>query len=95
MDVALLALIIGGLFILVVGLYLAYQTMVMKKRTLKENVGVVVEELNPTGQVKVHGEIWSARSVDGNIPEGQKVMVLERKGLNIKVRKLMEGEEEF
>ncbi len=48
---------------------------------------VVVKELKPEGTVKSRGELWSARSEDGNaIPEGQEVEVLRAEGLTLWVR---------
>lgn len=46
--------------------------------------GVVVEELKPSGQIKLKGEIWQAFSKNGHtIGTGEKVKVIERRGLNL------------
>ncbi len=50
--------------------------------------GVALEPLNPNGQVRVYGEIWSAESVDGKIPKDAKIVVTEIRGLQLKVKKL-------
>lgn len=48
--------------------------------------GVVIEELNPYGQVRFKGEIWNAVSVDQTtIPEGEKVKVVARNALELVV----------
>ncbi|SHG44981.1 membrane-bound serine protease (ClpP class) [Thermosyntropha lipolytica DSM 11003] len=51
---------------------------------MKQEIGVVVRELNPEGMVKVYGEIWNARTENGeNIPEGKKVKVVGRRGMQL------------
>lgn len=50
--------------------------------------GEAVSDLNPDGVVRVHGEIWSAESIDGKIRMGTKVVVKEVTNLKIKVKKL-------
>lgn len=49
-------------------------------------VGEAVSDLHPEGQVRVHGEIWTAESVDGKIRNGTKVTVTEVSNLKIKVK---------
>ena len=47
-------------------------------------IGIVKQELNPTGSVLVHGENWSAEC-EGQIPEGAEVTVKAINGLKITV----------
>ena len=49
-------------------------------------VGVARTNLEPEGMVFVLGEIWSARAEEGMIPEGQRVQVVGRDGLRVRVR---------
>lgn len=49
--------------------------------------GEAISDLNPDGQVKVHGEIWSATSVGGSIRRGTKIVTVEIDNLRLKVRK--------
>jgi membrane-bound serine protease (ClpP class) len=49
-------------------------------------VGVARTNLEPEGMVFVRGEIWSARAEEGMIPEGQRVQVVGRDGLRVRVR---------
>jgi membrane-bound serine protease (ClpP class) len=49
--------------------------------------GIAVTMLNPTGQVRIQGEIWGAESVEGKIMKDSKVIVTEIQGLLLKVRK--------
>lgn len=48
-------------------------------------IGTVIEPLTPTGTVKVNGELWKAKSVDGNIVAGKQVEVIGIYGLMLEV----------
>ncbi len=49
--------------------------------------GEVVSELAPRGMVRVHGEIWSAESVDGSeLSPGTPVVVVAQERLRLYVR---------
>ena len=48
---------------------------------------VVVEELSPTGMVKLHGELWKAKTSEGGvIPVGTEVEVIDQEGLLLTVK---------
>lgn len=49
--------------------------------------GIAFTKLQPTGQVKVHGEMWNAESIDGNLPKDASIVVAEVNGLLLKVKK--------
>ena len=49
--------------------------------------GKVTEPLKPVGTVKIKGEYWKAKSVEGEIKMGDDVEVLGIDGLNLEVRK--------
>jgi membrane-bound serine protease (ClpP class) len=53
-------------------------------------VGVVRSDLAPSGTVFVEGELWSAETDDGAIPVGQRVRVVQVRGLHLIVRKAEE-----
>jgi membrane-bound serine protease (ClpP class) len=38
-------------------------------------IGVAISDLDPEGEVRVHGEIWKSKSVAGTIKTGQKIKV--------------------
>lgn len=65
--------------------------------TLKGRTGVVIKEidnLQGEGQVKVSGQIWSAKSFNGEkISEGSIIEVLDIQGVKLVVRQKNEGEE--
>jgi membrane-bound serine protease (ClpP class) len=50
--------------------------------------GVVLQELAPFGTVHVHGEIWQAESVSGNIEKGAAIRVLSEKSFRLKVERV-------
>lgn len=50
-------------------------------------IGEAITDLNPDGSVKVHGEIWKAESIEGNIPGGSKIIVTEVSNLKLKIKK--------
>jgi len=49
--------------------------------------GIAISNLNPQGEVKVHGEIWIAESVEGDIKKGSNIMVTGIQNLKLKVKK--------
>ena len=49
-------------------------------------VGVARSDLAPSGTVFVDGELWSAETEDGAIPTGQRVRVVQVRGLHLLVR---------
>lgn len=53
---------------------------------LINRVGLVVEEINPMGQIKIGNEIWRAEG-DEFIGEGEKVIIRSMEGLCLKVEK--------
>ena len=48
-------------------------------------VGVAVDDLNPSGIVRVHGENWSAVATNGTVPSGTPVQVLQVDGVRLAV----------
>jgi membrane-bound serine protease (ClpP class) len=52
-------------------------------------IGNTITDLNPEGQVSVHGEIWTAFSIDNQLIEANsKVEVVEVQNLKLKVKKI-------
>ena len=50
-------------------------------------VGEAISNLEPDGLVKVHGEIWSAESLENKIEAGSKIIVNQVSNLKLKVKK--------
>ncbi|MBI5475204.1 MAG: nodulation protein NfeD [Ignavibacteriales bacterium] len=53
-------------------------------------IGEAFNNLEPTGQVKVHGEIWNAVSTTGPITQGTKIKVESAENLILKVSKIVQ-----
>jgi len=54
---------------------------------LIKTTGVTLTELNPTGEVSIHGEIWKAESIEGKIEINSPIEVVEMQGLKLSVKK--------
>ncbi|TAK55759.1 MAG: nodulation protein NfeD [Bacteroidetes bacterium] len=80
----------AAFFLFVIGLGIKAQRLkpTMGQEGLVGEAGETITELTPNGNVRVHGEIWSAVSLSGNLEQGTKVKVEEVHGLTVKVRKL-------
>lgn len=50
--------------------------------------GITISDLNPEGQISVHGELWNAESPDGYIAKGTKVIVTRVSNLKLSVQKI-------
>ena len=50
-------------------------------------IGETISNLEPEGQIRVHGELWNAESLDGSISKGTKVKVTQISNLKLIVRK--------
>jgi membrane-bound serine protease (ClpP class) len=64
-----------------------------RKKVATGNEGIIGEKgetltnLNPKGKIKVHGEIWDAESVDGDIQKGNPVFIFDIENLTLKVKR--------
>lgn len=52
-------------------------------------VGEAIGNLEPEGQIRVHGEVWNAESMDGPVRKGSKVKVDHVSNLKLMVRKII------
>ena len=50
-------------------------------------IGETISNLEPEGQIWVHGELWNAESLDGTVSKGTKVKVTQVSNLKLMVRK--------
>ena len=50
--------------------------------------GAAIADLTPRGQVSIHGEIWTAVSLDGSLNKGTRVRIEDVDNLTLKVKKL-------
>jgi len=53
---------------------------------LLKSFGEAITDLNPDGEVRIHGEIWNAESIEGKIEAKSKVEVVEIQNLKLKVK---------
>jgi membrane-bound serine protease (ClpP class) len=51
-------------------------------------IGETISNLEPEGQIRVHGEHWNAESLDGFISQGEKVKVARISNLKLMVHKM-------
>jgi membrane-bound serine protease (ClpP class) len=90
--VVVVGIVMGALFGIIVGFALRAQRIpvLTGMGSLVGKMGTVVAEPNPTGQVQVGAELWSAEAAEGSgkIRKGDRVEVVEIKGLRVKVRKI-------
>lgn len=73
------------LFIIGLGLKAQRRKQVTGVHALIGETGEVTGSLDPTGTIKVNGEIWSAESLEGTISKGEKVIIKELKNLKLYV----------
>jgi membrane-bound serine protease (ClpP class) len=86
----------GAFFIFAVskGIKVQWRKPITGRENLVGLVGTTRTNLNPEGQIFIHGEIWRATSADGNIiKKGEKVSAVSIEGLHILVKKIDHKEE--
>ncbi len=49
--------------------------------------GEALTNLEPEGQIRVHGEVWNAESLEGSVNKGEKVKVDRVSNLKLMIRK--------
>jgi len=76
------------LFIIGLGLKAQRRKPTTGQEGIQGEIGETITPLNPTGQVRVHGEIWNAESNSGKIAKGVKVRVVRIEGLKVFVKEV-------
>ncbi|MCK4432575.1 MAG: NfeD family protein [Methanomicrobia archaeon] len=79
-------LIIKDIFIVTKVWHILDKKSLLGMESLINRVGLVVEDINPTGQIKIGTEFWKAES-DECIRKEEKVIVKSIEGLFLKVEK--------
>jgi membrane-bound ClpP family serine protease len=70
-----------------------FTTGALKKQTqagltsMVGTTGKVTSKLAPQGMVKIRGELWTARSIGGEIDSGEEIVVIGEDGLKLLVSK--------
>jgi len=69
--------VLATLFLLVAGAGLKAQkrTPVTGLESMRGLLAITLDPLTPAGRVRVHGEIWNASSLEGNIEKGETVRI--------------------
>lgn len=89
-EVILIFVILTVLFFLVaisLGIRAQRKKPTTGSQGLLNETGKAISDLNPSGEVKVHGEIWSAESTEGQIASGTMIKVIEISNLKLKVKR--------
>ena len=77
-----------SIFVLSKGLLIQTKRPAIGRSALIGRTGTVRRELNPEGTVFINGEYWSARSIEGAIPDGTAVRVERVEGRTLVVRRV-------
>ncbi len=87
--IILIAILTLGFFLFAIGYGIKAQKLKPKTGidSLINMTGETISEINPKGQVRVHGEIWNAESVEGIIAKGEDVIVVGVSKLKLLIRK--------
>ncbi len=75
-------------FALTLALYAQRRKPISGREGMIGEKGVVKTRLSPQGTILVHGELWKAVSLNGEIEEGESVEVVGIDGLTLKVRRV-------
>lgn len=83
-----IALLLGGIAFVIHKLVIPsfHARQVTGPEGMVGHVGEVTEPLRPKGTVKVEGEYWKARSVDGDVDVGESVEILDLDKLTLEVK---------
>lgn len=88
--ILLIVLLTAGFFIFAIGFGIRAQSR--KPATGLEGIvgetGVAIGDLDPEGQVGIHGEVWNAECLDGPVVKGTKVKVIRVSNLKLLVSKI-------
>jgi membrane-bound serine protease (ClpP class) len=90
-GVIISATVVTSLFFLfVIGMGIRAQRLkpVTGADGLVGETGITKEVLNPAGMVLVHGELWQAESMSGEINTGEKIRVKSMQGFKLFVEKI-------
>ena len=84
-----LVIITALFFIFVVGAGLKAQRakVTSGKEGMIGTEGIATTHLNPSGTVRIMGELWNAESIEGEIKKNSKIVIAEIHGLLLKVKK--------
>jgi len=85
-----------GTVVIIFALFFLFMLYVFLPQFKKPQIGkevliglwcTALTTLDPHGQIKLKGEIWSARSLDGRIEKGCRAKIVDMDGLEVLVKK--------
>ncbi len=87
--ILLFVILTVGFFTLAIGFGIKAQRKkpITGQEGLINEIGEAMTDLGPLGSIKIHGEIWNAESLDGNIPKGTKIIVTGISNLKLQIKK--------
>ncbi len=88
-TIAVMTVVVAAffLFVLAKGIGAQGRKVTFGVETLTGSAGIAVTDLRPEGQVRMGGEQWSAVAEGGAVGAGEKVEVVGRDGLRLRVRR--------
>lgn len=96
-GIIITVIVVTGLFFIFAvtkGLKIQWKKPISGKESMIGMVGIARTNLNPDGQIFIHGETWQAiTSNDTTIKKGEKVIVTSLEGLRLMVKKFDNKEE--
>jgi membrane-bound serine protease (ClpP class) len=60
------------------------------KEGLLLETGIAQTDLDLEGMIMIHGELWSAESIEGKINKGEKLQVVAVEGMKLRVTRFTE-----
>jgi membrane-bound serine protease (ClpP class) len=96
-GIIITVIVVTGLFFIFAvtkGLKIQWKKPISGKESMIGMVGIASTNLNPDGQIFIHGETWQAITPNGTpIKKGEKVLVTSLEGLRLTVKKFDNKEE--
>jgi membrane-bound serine protease (ClpP class) len=88
--IILVAILTAGFFLFAITLAIKAQRKkpVTGAEGIVDETGTAVTDLQPEGEVRVHGEFWKAESQDGEIKKGERIIVTKINNLKLFVKRI-------
>jgi membrane-bound serine protease (ClpP class) len=89
-TIIITAILTALFFIWVIGLAIRAQRkkVTTGKEGLLSEIGVVQTDLDLEGMIMIHGELWTAESLEDKINKGEKVKVISIEGMKLRVKRI-------
>jgi membrane-bound serine protease (ClpP class) len=89
-TIIITAILTALFFIWVIGLAIRAQRkkVTTGKEGLLSEIGIVQTDLDLEGMIMIHGELWTAESLEDKINKGEKVKVISIEGMKLRVKRI-------